>query len=1037
MPIQFLKNRTPSAKLIIGFLLICLSFPESAMADKAGDDFNLGVELHRTQRYELAADTLTQFLKDFPEHPRTNLARMYLGLSLSSIEKYTLAREQFALFLKAEPNGQNSGEARYRIGECSYYLRDYSAAIEQLSEYLKAYPEHSRIDWAQLLLGESYVYSEQWAKAEAVLNRLVKSEKTNPSVVDDARLSLGIAFEGLRKTPEALEQYRLISDEKNPTAAPRAMMRIAAIQFAEEQYQEAAATYDELLSKYSKSSVVASASLGSGKAWFRAKEFERALSRFRSVPKDSAAASQAILWTAMSLRELGRTEESRAEFNEALRIAGDSPLAQDILYQQAQMERTGTDRELAAKMFEDIADRWPQSERTAECLFNAAELRLELNDGDRAERLFRRLKKEFPDAAEKPREQILLGRLYLGRGDVERATETLQRVTAGMTDPADRTAAVGRYYLVRALFDGQKHEQVVEQASLMIEALKANELAELRSALALAAISSLELKRYEDVLKFADEFLPLAKDANKRADIVGTRAVALSHLNRFPEAIESLKELTATDAAQPQTWTAVLQSAETALEMNVPDAALALFTMASSAPDNPKSREAGLSGIAWSQFKAQQYPDAENSFTAIVKEFPDSSKAAEAIYMQARCVEEQGDAERTLVAWKNVFDQLAIDGDPVLPGGEAKPPMQYAYGAGKQVARTLAKMKRIADADDAWKKLTTVFPNATDIDSLLDEWAWMHFSAQDFARSDAIHRQLLEQFPESPFAGQARLSLAESLLEAGQLEPALKEMEAIVANAGYGNVEKERALFHIIEIHAAAREWEPVIASAKSFLQDFSDSPLAPQVRQFHGDALLQQGQPDEAIQILEALRADIVSGKVQYEDWGDRVWVVLAETGLAKQKYDQIDTLQAELMQRSPESRFMFQFNDIQGRRWKQQAPPDFAKARKYLQLVTADPQAAGTETSARCQFLLAETYLMESNPEAAAKEFFKVYLNYKGHDELRAQALFQEASCQVSLKKTELAVRDFKELIREFPTSSLATKAQEELKKLEVTGP
>ena len=127
---------------------------------------------------------------------------------------------------------------------------------------------------------------------------------------------------------------------------------------------------------------------------------------------------------AMSLRELGRIEESRLEFAEALKAAGDSPLAADILFQQAQMERTGTGRELAAQMFEDIADRWPESGRTAECLFNAAELRLELNDAERAERLFSRLNKEFPDAAKQPREQILLGRLFLTRGDLEKATDT-------------------------------------------------------------------------------------------------------------------------------------------------------------------------------------------------------------------------------------------------------------------------------------------------------------------------------------------------------------------------------------------------------------------------------------------------------------------------------------------------------------------------------------------------------------------------------------------------------------------------------------
>ena len=1025
------------AKYIAAFLLACFLFPASAMADKAGDDFNLGVGLYRTQRFELAADTFGQFLKDFPEHPRTNLARLYLALTLDSLEKYAPAREQFVAFLKADPEGKNAAEALYRLGECSYYLRDYPAAIDQLMSYLEKHPGHSRGDWANLFLGESYVAQEQWAKGEAILSVLVKSEATNASVLPDAKLSLGIALEGLKQLPEALQQYKLLAAEANSALAPRAMMRIGAIQIAAEQYPEAAATYGALLATYPTTVQVASANLGAGMARYRMKEFEAALKHFRGVPKDSTSAAQAILMAAMSLRDLGRVEESRLEFAEALKAAGDSPLAAHILFQQAQMERTGAELKLAAQLFEDIADRWPQSSRTAECLFNASELNLELNNSERAERLFGRINKEFPDAVKMPREQILLGRLYLTRGDLDKATDTLLKATASTTDPADRVAAVGRYYLVRALYDGQKYDQVVQQASLMTNVLNSDEFDELRGALALAAISSLQLKQYDDVLKFADEFLLRAKDPVKRADILGTRAVALSHLNRLPEAIEVLKSLAATNADQPQTWTAVLQAAETALELNAPESAEALFTLAASAPENPKTREASVSGVAWSQFKSKRYPEAEKSFAALETEFPNSKESSLAIFMQARCVEEQGDAARTLTAYESVFDQLTKDVAAVPAEGETKPPMQYAYSAGKQVARSLAKLKRIDDADAAWKKLTALFPNAQDLDSLLDEWAWMHFSAQNFERSDAIHRQLLEKFPDSPFAGQARLSLAESLLEAGQLELALKDMEAIVADTRYGDVEKERALFHVIEIQMTLRNWQAAIVAARTFLADFASSPLAPQVRQFTGDALLQQGKPDEAIEVLSALQEDIVSGKIGKEDWIDRVWIVLAEAALAKQDYLQIDMLQDELKQRSPESLFAFQLNDIQGRRWKQQAPPDFAKARQFFQLVTSDAQSQGTETSARCQFLIAETYLMESNYDSAAKEYFKVYLNYQGYDELRAQALFQGASCQVALKKTDLAIRDFKELIKEFPTSDLVNKASEELKKLEAAGP
>lgn len=1028
---------TQIVKYCIAGILASLLFPASAMADKASDDFNLGVGLYRSQRYELAADTFSQFIKEFPEHPRANLGRLYLALTLTSQEKYAPAREQFQVFLKAEPDGKNAAEARYRQGECSYYLRDYPAAIEQLKVFLEKHSEHNHSAWAKLLIGKSYVVSEQWDKGEVILSPLADSETTPPQVMLDAKISVGIALEGLKRIPEALQRYNEIVLAKDPELTPRALIRIATIQFSAKQYKEAAATYDNLVALYPASAQTAYASFGAGKALYEAKEFETALQRFRSVPKNSPAAAQAILMAAMSLRDLGRMEESRTEFAEALKAAGESALAAEILFQQAQLESKGESREIAAQMFEDIADRWPQFDRTTDCLFNASELHLQLNNMARAERLFSRLNKEFAESVKQPRQQILLGRLYLARGDLDKAIDTLLRTTEALTDPDDRNAVVGRYFLVRALFESKKHDLVVQQASVMQNGLKSDDLDEIRGALALAAISSLELNEYDNVLKFADEFLSRATDPIKRADILGTRAVALSHLNRLPEAIEILKTLATTNVDQPQTWTAILQAAETALELNAANSAEALFMLAASAPKDSKPHEAGVSGIAWSQFKAQKYPLAEMSFAEFVSAFPNSNEVAQAVFMQARCVEEQGDVERTAVAYSTVFDRLAKDVAPVPAGSETMPPMQYAYDAGKQAARSFAKLKRIDDADASWKKLTELFANAKALDSLLDEWAWMHFSAGNFEQSDTIHRRLLEEFPDSAYAGQARLSLAESLLESGQLLPALKEMEAIVADARYAQMEKERALFHMIEIQTTLRAWQPAVVATQTFLADFAASPLAPQVRQFSGDALLHQGKPDEAIQVLSVLRDDIISGKVSNEDWVDRVWIVLAEAALAQQNYEQIDTLETELKNRSPKTLFAFQLNDIQGRRWKQQAPPDFKKSREYLQLVTNDPQASGTETAARCQFLMGEIYVLESNPEAAAKEYFKVYLNYRGHDELRAQALFQGASCQVTLNKTELAIRDFKELIEKFPTSNLVPEATKTLKKLEAASP
>jgi TolA-binding protein len=1026
------RKRQTRWRGLLWILCITLLSPDLAAADKATDDFNLGLGFYRGKRWEQSEETLGQFLQEFPEHPRANIARLYYARTLSVREKYQQARLEFQKFIQSNPDGKDLADARYRLGECSYFLKDYPAAVEQLSAYRQEHPGHTLSNWATLLLGDSHVALKKYQEAIDILMPL-SEDQTNASILADARFSLGKAMEGLNRVPEALVFYKAVVSEKNATPAPRALNRIATIQFLAASYSDAASSFEQLATEYSATSLAASATLGAGMSWYRAGEYEKALVWLRKVPSDSAAAAQAIMMTAMSLKELGQIEESRQVFADALKAAGDKPLAADILFQQAQMERTLGSKEVAVGLFEDICDRWPESRNHAECLFNAAEVRLELSQRENAERLWNRLKADFPTAAARPREQILLGRIFLSRGDLTKAIETLRNANAELQDPQDRVSAVGQYYLVRALYEAKEFEAVVVQTSAMSDLFKIDELSEVRGALALAAMSSLQLKKYEQALKFADEFLPVAVDPRQKQDVTAARAVALSHLKRFEDAVKDLTTLTQTGPDEPQTWTAVLQSAEAALEHNSPDDATTFFKLAAAFEKDPAVKEAGLTGIAWSQFKAKKYAEAESSFAKIVEQYSASEDAAQTLFMWARSVEEQGDIKRIATVYKEVFDKLTKDQPPAAVGDELVPPLQYAFDAGRQAARSLEKGKRIDEADQLWESLVQQFPHAKDLDRILDEWAWLNVTAERYEKSDSIHRQLVERFPDSPFAGQARLSLAESLLESGKLEEALAEMNAITGDERYGATEKERALFHVVEIQAALRKWPALIAAADQFQTSFPTSPLAPQVRLFAGNANVELQKPDEAIRILSSLHDEIVAGKIPVQDWTDRVWIVLGEAALASKNYEQIDALEAELKQRNAKSAFAFQMMDIQGRRWKQQAPPDFAKARLYFYQVTADADGQGTETAARCQFLAAETLLLEMKLDEAVKEYFKVYLNYS-YDELRAQALFQAASCEAKLQKTDAAMRDFKELIATFPTSPLVEKSAEEIRKLEL---
>ncbi|MFO0425889.1 MAG: tetratricopeptide repeat protein [Planctomyces sp.] len=1022
---------------MLTFVVVSLPF-EAVQADRASDDFNLAVGAYRSRRWELASESFAEFLKEYPDHERSNLARLYLGLSLSSREKYAEARGHLREFIRLEPAAKQSGDARYRIGECSYYLREFDSSAEELKQYLEKHPQHSLRDWGLVFLADSLFELGKAEESAALLKKFI-ADSPKSQVLTDAQFGLGKCLESLSRPAEAEEVFRTVAGSSDAKIAPRALAKIGKMQFQQKQYDKALATYDEVIEKYPENPLANSAFFNGGLAAYRSGQYQLAIERFEKISGASKTRLQAQLLKSMSLVQLGRNDEARKALEDGYRTAGDGKEAIEFRVQQAQLERKIGQLQEAGRIFEDIAARWPQDSRAEDAFFNAAEIRLEMKEPSAAAGLWKQLEEKFPEASRRKREQILNGRIQLASGEVASAVATLERIAGKELDceKAARALLVGRYYLIRAVYESGQHEQVVEYTRPLLARLKLPEYRDLTGAAALASVSSLRLKAWAEARMFADEFLATGEQDEQRADVLGARSVALVRLMMPDPAIADLRELMEKHRERPQTWIAVLQVAEAADQTGATAISEEAYRMASTNESDAIVSEAGWTGLAWGLFRAKKYPEAEKAFQDLVAKFPASGNVAQSQYMQARCLEEQGDSAKAAQRYQEIFLNLTKDTPAAVAGAETSPPFQFAFDSGRQAARILGNLSQLDAADSQWELLVSRFPAAANLDRILEEWAWMNLNAERFEKSDQIYRQLLDRFPSSAFAGQARLSLAESEMQAGRMENAKKEFSSILAESSYGANEKEGAFFHLIDIYTTERDWKKVRESSDEFLRTYGDSPRSAQVRLLQAESLLNtatdKSEFESAQEQMAALKGDVVAGKVDGGEWGDRIWIVMAEAALAAGRYDAIDAIADELIMRNPRSKFIFQMRDIQGRRWKNQAPPDFVKAREYFQMAIDDEFGKGTETAARCQFLIAETYVLQNDLAEARKEYYKVYLSYE-YAQLRSQSLYQFAQCELRLEKKDDAIQSLKELIMTFPDSEEAKRARTDLETLGV---
>ena len=1017
-----------SRGLLTVIAIAVLLHPDAVRADKPTDDFNLGIGLWRKKRWTPAVEVFEQFLKDYPDHERVALATFYLGLSYNSLQQYSRSRDRFAEYLRLNPNSPNTAAAKYRLGECSYYLSEYEKAIDQLGEYTREYPGHKLIDWGRLQLGEALIQAGRWPEADEVFNRLLTAS-SNQYITRQTQFSLALSLEKQNKSDAAVDRFRKVARLGDARLAARALARAGTIRFRQKQYERAAALYDQIVTRFPDSRLLPAAALNAGLALYRVKKFEGAILRFGQVPDDSKENTEATLLTGMSLARLNRPDEAKSRLNAAFEAGGNSTLATEALFEMARLEQVAGKHDPAAQMFTDLAERWPDSIYTADALFNAASLRLALKDIESTERLLLRLKSEFPARATQPRATFLTARVLLERNNPVAARKSLDQViNADNADP--RSVALSLYYISRIDHDGKQFKLALNAVQRLRPMLDSDANQDLRGALALGAMSAVELKEFKTAEELSTEFLQYGlKDGDQATDARAARMVARASTGDYTAAILDADYMIRTAANNPQTWTVVLRAAELAWDQKEYAAALELFIRANNALAPVSTQQAGASGSAWCLFQQGQFKEAAESFNNTARSWPDSSGGLEAQYMAVRSLHELELTDTVIEEYASLSKNFAIKAPDARTQELRERLYSYALDAGRTAARLLHSEDRTDDANKQWAALADGFADNSELDTILDEWAWINLKAEHYATADEIYRRLLKECPESPFAGTARLSLAESDLNAERMDEAINEFQAIVDHPKYADTEKAKALFHLIDINAEQQSWQDVTRLADQFAATHSVSPLAPRVQLLHADALVALNQSDIAGKLLQLLRQGVLEQQLKAAPWTERIWVVLGEIALAAKEYKDVDALAEEFSMQFPESKLRFQMDYLLGRRWKNQPEPLFGKAREFFEAVIYDEFGRGTHTAARSQFLIADTRLMEKDYAGASREYFKVSTLY-GYPDLQAQALYQAGACQLEIGQAEEAVETWQSLIKDFPESAIAKDAEQRLK-------
>ena len=312
-------------------------------------------------------------------------------------------------------------------------------------------------------------------------------------------------------------------------------------------------------------------------------------------------------------------------------------------------------------------------------------------------------------------------------------------------------------------------------------------------------------------LELAQQFETKFPDSPSIAEARLTKAHAQAALGQLAAAGSTIVTLAGSAPLTPALAELCYRTAESAFAGGDTKTAEPLFTLLAREGNSDEALGRGLAGLGWCQFKADDFREAAETFAQLLARFPDHPSAAEAGLVRGRALEKLNDLEPALVSYRAVVEKHA-----------SSPRVADAMYA---AARLCDKLQKPDEAVELYSRLVKEHADFAQADAAIHRWASL-IRDKDRAASDELFERLRRDYPNSPFASDSTLRLAERALAEKDAEEAQRLLaEATGADAPAAT--REAALFLKGRAAAAAGDWAAVEETLGQLISEFPASQHA------------------------------------------------------------------------------------------------------------------------------------------------------------------------------------------------------------------
>ncbi len=960
----------------IALTIAIIASTAQAWASPAEDQYTIAAGHYSQQRWQYAASEFRQFLSTYPDHHWRDKANFFLGETLIQLGEYADANQCFQSFVTAQPKGEWSARARFRSAEAAYLGGDQKIATRDLQAFRKNHPNHQLNAYVLAYQGELALAAGNVKEGTEMLSRGLELYPQGP-LHQQTRFNLarGKAMQGDYQAAQKL--YREVASASNPALANDARLQIGLLKYNQQEYEQAAHEFGELLSKAPNGPHSVHARQWQGIAYFASRRWQEAskvlIDAITQHP-DHSASDQLHFFAGEALRE-----------------------------QQSHQQ--------ALKYYDALLANWPESSYVARALQGKIHITTSGKHLEQAAELAEQLYVEHPDAPNRLDGHRLVSVALVRQQQYSQAVKSLEQFSKRIESLPVANPLRGNqwlpYHLGLAYLGTKQHDKALKVLDeIDLQGVDKELEASIYSARATALMGA---SRYADAIPAMQNYLEIQSDGPDAGKTRGELAVAFAHTGDFPKAKEALADYAAKHPGHKSWLPTVHCIVELAYAGDDRTWAAELFQELAR-EGNPQSYVVkGLSGIAWSQWDQNDPTKSAQTFARLIEQYPDSDLAADASIARARTLQHLQRYEAALSAYELVLERY--------PDSKQLP--LALHGA----AGLYDRLQQDEQADDLYQRFIAEFPDHEKIADALYQRAWVLIDLKQTDKAYSLFQQVHDQHPQAIAWTDATYRLAEQAAEKQDYAKA-ERLTSSITNQGTKDAALEHTYYLQGQLAIRQQQWAKVATPLQRLLKEFPQTALRAPSQYWIAESYYRtQNYPQARLQ-FDALARNT---RGRNKPWMAMVPLRQGHLFALNKRWPEAQEAAESIAKDFPGFSQQYEADFLIGRALVGQGRID--DARKVFLKVVQSEIGAKTETAARAQWMIGEGYFLQKKYDDAIGAYARVEQLYD-YPSWQAAALLQAGKCHEMKGEWDLATGRYAQLVKQFTQSELNKEASRRMR-------